>query len=347
MDWRQILLLPVTLPLHLYRLVESERTTRRYLEDVSPDSCLIDLREALSPLLDGISIHVDSVFTDFATTNFSGGKYWNIDNFRRYINLKLPSNHLVDGCAPLLWRIFCAAAYYPFSSSQVQLSGLGDSAVDIEAFKRAFGLLATRGFDILGAKQDGLPLSRNCKLEQTEADKMPRLTRVIWRCLVIPSAESCPDSMETLEGLQLQDVKDTITLSQPETYDADTFGRSIDEEVFETTARRLLRAEDGSIFQKQPTTLPKADLEALIRLLLTSKIGNKRWREGLFMNKMHQRSSDVQYGRLVDDFEETARVSDFATAFMASNFAADEDFIPWNVFQTFCARHVRLAFQLY
>lgn len=72
MDWSDILWAPVIAPIAIIvgisrmRVASAERPTQRYLQNLDSASCLSDLGQALSPLLDGVD-HVDQVFAKFAT----------------------------------------------------------------------------------------------------------------------------------------------------------------------------------------------------------------------------------------------------------------------------------------
>ncbi len=108
-----------------------------------------------------------------------------------------------------------ATAYYLFSASRAahtQVLNLGELEIDLEALKRAFALLVLRGFELFGAKQNGRPLSGN--IEKSYADKVPRLTRVIFRCLSVPSPEAAAQFQATQEVPQLQDFRYTPSPSR-------------------------------------------------------------------------------------------------------------------------------------
>jgi hypothetical protein len=98
----------------------------------------------------------------------------------------------------------------------------------VKAFKRAFALLVLRGFELFGAKQNGRPLSRN--IETSYTDKVPRLSRVIFRCLSASTWELAVQSQATQALLQLQDVKDTVAFTQPITFDTYPYGLLVGDE---------------------------------------------------------------------------------------------------------------------
>ena len=147
-----------------------------------------------------------------------------------------------------------------------------------------------RGFELFGAKQDGRSLSRKEKIETSYTDKVPRLTRIIYRCLSSPLPESAPQIMATPEVHRFQDVKDTIAFTQPITYDPEPYGPSVGDELFEAAASRILCMEDeGSAAQWPYRLLPRGVLESLIQLLLLLRPEDRRWRDGLFMHEAYQR----------------------------------------------------------
>lgn len=347
MDWRETLLAPLGVLVGRSKVVSAKRTTQQYLQNVNSASCLVDLNKALGPLLDGVD-HVDQVFAKFATTDSSGKSFWNRGNFAKFIDARLPGNQIVTACVPLLWRIFCFSAFYPFSApttASIQVSGLGEPEIDLKAFRRAFALLVMRGFELLGAKQDGRPLSsRKRKIETAYTDKVPRLTRIIYRCLSVPLPGPARQSQAMQEVIQLQDVKDTIAFTQPITYDPYPYGPSVGDEQFEAAASRLQRMDDErSAIRGSSRIMSKADLKSLIRLLLLPRPEDRRWRDGLFMHEAYQRSADIQYAHSASAPEEASQASDFAPAFVTSQFRGSEDYVPWDVFETWCSDLVSLS----
>ena len=346
MDWRETFLAPLGVLVGRSKVVSAERTTQQYLQNVNSASCLVDLNKALGPLLDGVD-HVDQIFAKFATTDSSGKSFWNRSNFAKFIDARLPGNQKVTACVPLLWRIFCFSAFYPFSAPttpSVQVSRLGEPEIDLEAFRRAFALLVMRGFELFGAKQDGRPLSRKRKIETSYADKVPRLTRIIYRCLSVPLLGSAPQSQAMLEVIQLQDVKNTIAFTQPITYDPYPYGPSVGDEQFEAAASRLQRMDDErSATRGLSRIMPKADLKSLIQLLLLLRPEDRRWRDGLFMHEAYQRSADIQYAHSASAPEEVSQASDFAPAFVTSQFRGSEDYVPLDLFETWCSDCVSLS----
>jgi hypothetical protein len=161
----------------------------------------------------------------------------------------------------------------------VPTTASGDAEIDLEAFRRAFALLVMRGFELFGAKQDGLPLSR--KVEMSYPEKVPRLSRIIFRCLSQSSPESAPQTKAAQEVRQWRDIKDTIEYTQPVTSDLYPYGPKVDNEQFQVTASRLARIEDDrSAIRSLSQILLKTDLGRLIQLLLLLGPQDRRWRDG-------------------------------------------------------------------
>lgn len=207
-------------------------------------------------------------------------------------------------------------------------------------------MLVLRGFELFGARQDGDHLSfKWSNFEKHYTDKVPRLSRVIFRCLSVPSAEpAVPQAQATEEANRLQDIGDTIYFTQPLTYDPYPYGPSVGDEHFETAAKRLLCMDDErSANRGKSRTLPKADLQRLIQLLLVLRPEDRRWKDGLYRHEYYQRSGDFQHAHLVPDLEEASRASGFATVYMPSQFKGDEESIHWDVFQAWCSDCVRLS----
>ena len=346
MDWRETLLAPLGVLFGLRTVASAERTTQQYLQNVNSASCLVDLYEALGPLLDGVD-HVDQVFEKFATTDSSGKGFWNRSSFAKFIDVRLPGNRSVTACVPLLWRILCFSAFYPFSApatASIQDSKLREPEIDLEAFRRAFALLVLRGFELVGAKQDGRPVSRKANIETSYTDKVPRLTRIIYRCLSVPPSGSALQSQARQEVTQLQDFKDTIVFTQPITYDPYPYGPSVGDENFEAAASRLQCMDDErSATRGSSRMIPKADLESLIQLLLLVCPEDRRWRDGLFMHEAYQRSGDIQYAHSASNPEEASQASDFAPAFVTSMFKGSEDYVSWDIFETWCSDCVSIS----
>ena len=340
MNWRETFSTPVAFLIGRTKVASAERTTQRYLQNITSASCLVDLSTALGPLLDGAD-GVDTVFTKFATTDSRGKLYWNRSNFVKYIDARVPGNQTVTACLPLLWHIFISSASYPFSApiaAHIQVSELGEPEIDLAAFRRAFALLVLRGYELLGAKQDGRSLSRQRKIEKSYTDKVPRLARIIFRCLSFPLPEPTPKRVATQEALQLQDVKDTLAFTQPITYDPYPYGPSVGDEQFEAASSRLLCMDDERSAARGSSGISsKTDLRDLIQLLLLLRPEDRRWREGLFMQEAYQRSADIQYVRSVPGPEEASRASDFAPTFVTSRFRVGEDHVTWDLFQAWCS----------
>ncbi|EAW13515.1 uncharacterized protein ACLA_055630 [Aspergillus clavatus NRRL 1] len=229
MAWRDILLIS-------HSKASAERVTRRYLEDINSASCLIHLDKALDQLLDGIK-DVEKIFSNYATTNPSGKRVWNRGSFARYINARLPENPAATTCVPLLWCTFSIGAYFPFSAPS------NEREIDVKAFRRAFAFIVLRGYELLGAKSNGQPFSTIT--EKFYTDKVPRLTRIVYRSLSTPWRQSGTQSQDPQESLQLQDIKDTIAFTQPIIKANMHHGRAtVADGEFEAAAYRLLLADN-------------------------------------------------------------------------------------------------------
>ena len=197
MDWRNTLLAPIGVLIDNSMVASAGRTTQRYLHKVNAASRSADLDQALGPLLDSID-HVDQIFANFATIGSSGKSFWNRNNFAKYVEARLPGIQTMNACVLVLWRISLSSAFYPFSppiAAHIKVSSSGESEIDLQAYKRAFALLIMRGFELFGAKQDGRPLSRKPKIETSYINKVPRLTRIIFRCLNSPLPEPAHPSL--------------------------------------------------------------------------------------------------------------------------------------------------------
>ncbi|PCG97667.1 Hypothetical protein PENO1_062170 [Penicillium occitanis (nom. inval.)] len=305
----------------------SERATRRYLEDINSASCLSHLDKALDQLLHGIK-DVQKVFSNYATTNPSGKRVWNRESFARYINARLPENPVVTTCVPLLWSTFCIGAYFPFSVPS------NEPEIDVKAFRRAFAFIVLRGYELLGAKSNGQPSPRSS--EKFYTDKVPRLARIIFRSLSTPWPQS---ETQSQGSFQLQDIKDTITFTQPIIIEDMRFGRaSVADEEFEAAAYRLLLADHKQLIAKGSSiAVSKADLQILIRLFLLQHAEDRRWRAGLSYYDLYQRSGDIMFSHLIISPDEVSRASELASAFLAYQFPGDDDYVTVEQFKACCS----------
>jgi hypothetical protein len=332
MEFLHVVLAPVGVLLRP-KVAAAERKTKKYLLNVNSTSCLIDLSNALEFLLCGVD-HIDKVFAEFSMTNSNGERFWDQDHFTRYVSARLPGDDAMVACIPLLWRIFVSSAFFPFSTPTTTL---GEAEIDLQAFRRAFALLAMRGFELLGAKQNGRPLVR--KLETNYADKVPRLSRIIFRTLSQPSPESAPQEVH-----QFRDIKDTIEYTQPITYDSYPYGPKVDHEQFEVAASRLARVEDErSAIRGSSQILSKTDLGSLVQPLLLLAPQDRRWKDGLFINETYQRSGDIQCVQMASSLEEAPTSTYLAPIFVTSQFANSEESVSWEVFETWCSDCVGLS----
>ena len=332
MAWRDHLLTPLI----GHSKASAERATRRYLEDINSASCLNHLDKALGQLLDGIE-DVEKIFSNYATTNPSGKHVWDRDSFARYINARLPENTAVAICVPLLWCTFSTGAYFPFSAWS------NEPEIDIKAFRRAFTFIVSRGYELLGAKSDGRPFSTIT--EKSYTDKLPRLTRIVFRSLSTPWPQSGTQSQDPQESLQLQDIKDTIAFTQPIMNENMNHGRAtVADGDFEAAAHRLLLADHKrSTFRRPSTVVSKADLQILIQLFLLQLAEDKRWRVGLSYHNMYQRSGDIMFSHFIPGPDEVSRASELASAFLAHQFPSSDDYVTWEQFKACCSECVSIS----
>ncbi|KAJ5431172.1 hypothetical protein N7445_008904 [Penicillium cf. griseofulvum] len=315
-----------------------EQATRRHLEDVNSAYCITHLDKALGQLLDGIK-YVEKIFKSYATTNPSGKRVWNRDSFARYINARLPENPAVATCVPLLWCIFSIGAYFPFSAPS------NEPEIDVKAFRRAFAFIVSRGYELLGAYSNGRPFYK--MIEKAYTDKVPRLTRIIFRSLSTPWPQSGTQSQDPEESLQLQDIKDTIAFTQPNIMESMHFGRAnVPDGEFEAAAGRLLLADrKRSTVRGSSIAVSKADLQVLIQLFLLQRAEDRRWRAGL--SNLNQRSGDIMFSRLVPDPDEVLQASRLASAFLAYQFPGSNGYVTWEQFRAYCSECPSFIFSFF
>jgi hypothetical protein len=262
---------------------------------------------------------------------------WNRDSFARYINARLPENPAVTTCVPLLWCTFSTGAYFPFSARS------NEPEIDVKAFRRAFAFIVSRGYELLGAKSDGRPFSTNT--EKSYTDKVPRLTRIVFRSLSTPWPQSGTQSQDPQESLQLQDIKDTIAFTQPIMNENMHHGRAtVADGEFEAAAHRLLLADHKrSTVRGSSTAVSKADLQILIQLFLLQRAEDRRWRAGLSYHDMYQRSGDIMFSRFIAGPDKVSRASELASAFLAYQFPGSDDYVTWEQFKACCSECVSIS----
>ncbi|KGO67138.1 hypothetical protein PITC_020440 [Penicillium italicum] len=318
----------------------AERATRQYLEDINSASCLNHLDKALGQLLDGIK-DVEKIFSNYATTNPSGKRVWNRDSFARYINARLPENPAVTTCVPLLWRIFSIGAYFPFSAPS------NEPEIDAKAFRRGFAFIVSRGYELLGANSNGQPFST--VTEKHYIDKVPRLTRIIFRSLSTPWPQSGTQSQDPDESLQLQDIKDAIAFTQPIINENLHHGRAtVADGEFEAAAHRLLLSDHkGSTVGGSSIAVSRADLQILIRLFFLQHAEDRRWRAGLSYHDMYQRSGDIMFSHLIPGPDEASQASELASAFLAYQFPGSDDYVTWEQFKACCSECPSFIFSFF
>lgn len=308
----------------------AEQVTRKYLEDLEPASSLNYLDQALWQLLHGIK-DVETIFKKYATTNSSGKRMWNRDSWARYINAEIPA---VATGIPLLWYTFTVGAYFPFSAPS------NEPEIDVKAFRRAFAFIILRGYELLGAKSNGQPFPR-CS-EKFYTDKVPRLTRIIFRSLSPSYPQSETQSQHPQESLQLQDVKDTIAFTQPILKSNLCHGwPNVADGEFEAAAYRLLLADHKrSTVKRSPIAVSRADLHILIRLFFLQRAEPRCWRAGLFKHETYQRSGDIMFSRLINEPDEVSRASELASAFLSYRFPGSNDCVTEEQFKDCCSECV-------
>ncbi|TVY62774.1 hypothetical protein LSUE1_G009202 [Lachnellula suecica] len=344
MAWRDRLLTPLI----GHSKASAERATRRYLEDIDSSSCLKHLNKAVGQLLNGFD-DVNKIFSIYVTTNSRGKRVLNRDSFARYITPKQPENPAVTNCVPLLWRIFSIGAYFPFSASTTasgQVSGPSNEPdIDLEGFRRAFTFLVLRGYELLGAKSDGRPLST--ATEKSYSDKVPRLARIIFESMSTLSPQSAPQSQTPQEPLRLQDFKDTIAFTQPIMNENMHHGRAtVADREFEAAAHRLLLADHGPAVGGS-CAVSKTDLQSLIQLLLLQRVRDRRCKDGLSYYDMYQRSGDIMFSHFVPGIDEASRASEFASAFIAYQFGGSKDAVTWDAFKDWCSECPSFIFHFF
>lgn len=312
------------------------RKTRQYLNEINPDSCLVLLNKILRHLLHGTN-DVDCIFKSNATTDRSGKRLWNRDNFAVYLQSKLPGNAAVSASTPILWCAFCTAAAFPFSLQS------NNPEIDINDFGRAFVFIVTRGYELLGARSDGSTSDWKDSRE-SYADKVPRLARIIFRSLSVPGVHSAPPSQNSHESLQLQDIKDTISFTQPIMNQELSIepSRAADEE-WEAAAQRVHLADHKqSRSSESPIAISKANFQILVQLCFLQRVEDRCWRAGHNFYSS-QRSGDIVYSQLSSDPDEISLAAKLASAFAAHQFPSSDDYITLEQFQVFCTERVSNA----
>ncbi|KAH7072900.1 hypothetical protein BKA63DRAFT_554538 [Paraphoma chrysanthemicola] len=316
------------------------RQIRQYLNEINPDSCLILFTKILLQLLDGTK-DVDSIFKSNATTDRSGKRVWKRDNFAGFLQSRLPGNAAVTASIPILWCTFCSAAVFPFSLQS------NNPDLDMDDFRRAFVLVVTRGYELLGAKSDGSPSDRRGSIE-SYADKVPRLARIIFRSLSTPWVQSATPARNSHKSLQLQDIKDTISFTRP-IIPQEIFIQPLREanEEWDAAARRVQLADHkqpGS--SESPIAISKANFQRLVQLLFLQRVEDRCWRAGYNFYSF-QRSGDIVYSGLSSDPDEISRAANLASAFTAHQFPSGEDYITLEQFQVCCTERPYYLFAFF
>lgn len=302
------------------RADKNEQKTLDYLQSSTRSSCLKALDAALAQLLKGVK-HVNRVFSQHATVDSSGKLVWQRSSFIRHIGQRLPPD--ITTHASLLWHMFLTAAYYPFVPEPIDCDD--DATLDLTAFRRAFAFLVLNGWDLYGLKQDGSYI-KNCG-ERVQpirlSPKVPRLARIIFRCLVTYSSAS-QDMERSQDDSRFQDIKDTLLFTQP------LFKRTIEApkdltEEYDAATIRLLDEEHSRFSTDLAPDLLRAEhLQNLVQLFLLLRPGKNFWRKALTLrNTSTVRSSEARYCGFEAGVDELAQASDCASAIIRAQFGSE------------------------
>ncbi|EAT88218.1 hypothetical protein HBH56_092490 [Parastagonospora nodorum] len=164
---------------------------------------------------------------------------------------------------------------------------------------------------------------------ESYAEKVPQLPRIIFRSSSIPWVRSAtPPSWNSYESLHLQDIKETISFTQPiitQEFSIEPL-READEE-WEAAARRVqLTGYKQSGLSESPIAISKAHFERLVQLLFLQRGEDRCWRVGHNFYSPH-RSGDIVYYDLSSDTDEISRAAKLAPAFTAYQFPSGKDCI--------------------
>jgi hypothetical protein len=305
----------------------------RYLENVTPKSCLEDLSEALKANSNSYE-NLEDIFNMFSAVGSTGSRYWDQESFAKFLKAKHPNNPALGSNALLLWRCFSYHANIPFSQlSATSSTEIERPFVDFRAFQRAVALLVLKGVDLLGSSRHGdliLPRSQYGRY----LDNRPRLAKLIFNSLGVPTKqfqlreEVSSDASLDLYARSEQEIFDTLILTQP----CSVTGSPSESET-RIHAERLLGLVD-------PTTslpcraLQRNDLEAVIQLLLQVRVSEQRW-----VHDTWPPSEDVHHVYLVSDSAEIARAAKLASVLM-KQFPRNGDSIDWPTFRDICTSSI-------
>lgn len=314
---------------------KNEQKTLDYLQSSTRSSCLEALDAALSQLLKGVR-HVNQVFSQHATVDSAGKLVWTRSSFDQRIGQRLPPD--TTTFAPLLWHMFLSAAYYPFVPEPIDCDD--DATLDLTAFRRAFAFLVLNGRDLYGLKQDGSYI-KNCG-ERVQpirlSHKVPRLARIIFRCLVTYSSAS--QNMEkSQDDSRFQDIKDTLLFTQP--LPKRTFTPLLPRDLateYDAATNSLLGEENSHLAADLgPHLLQTQKLQNLLQLLLLLRPAKNVWRKPLTSrNSSTLRSSEVRYCDCETRSSEAARASDYASAVIRTQFGPETKHVPSKMLTEWC-----------
>jgi len=306
----------------------------QYLQDVTPESCLEDLNEALSVKTDKFE-HLEDIFDMFSATASTGSKYWDQASFAKYLKAKHPDNPALESCAPLLWRCFSYHAYLPFSQQRSSTKAAGESdhsSIDLKAFQRATTLLVLKGVDLLGTSKHGdriLPQSQYSRYQ----DERPRLAKLMFNGLSVPTEEvqlgeeTSPDASPDLYARPEQEIFDTLISIQP----CDAVHPSSDAQT-RVHAQRLLELDTDPHTMSEPCRiLQRNDLKAVMQLLLLVRVTKQLW-----AHDTYPPCEDVHYAHLVSDSAEVARAAKLASVLIEHLPGNGDNGVDWPYFRNIC-----------
>jgi hypothetical protein len=152
-----------------------------------------------------------------------------------------------------------------------------------------------------------------------------------------------PLSWNLYESLQLQDIKDVVSFTQPiitQEFSIEPL-KEADEE-WEAAARRVqLTDYKQSELSESPIAISKAHFQRLIQLLFLQRVEDRCWRVGHNFYSS-QRSGDIMYFHLSSDTDEISRAAKLASAFTAYQFLSSEGYITLEQFQMCCRERVSI-----
>lgn len=323
MAWLGYLLAPfVALPIHI-KQSHAERTTHEYLQTLDSERLLSALSSALEYTLPR-DRYVDQVFDKFATGTPS---VWNQDCFERFLHAQYGMTDIISDTAPLLWHCIASAGGFPLPVVY---------SLDKAAFSRAFNLLVLQGFQLFGARRDGL--ERGFYMNDRYASVLPRAARIIYTCLTrsSPALDSSPSDIEAAHERTLQNYQDCIHLAQPLTYQCMKLVSHSKADLFRETAQRLHHSDSDTAKASPLHRVQYADFQALMGLLLLASIREDVWKEGA-TDGFNQRSADIYCSHLDFVSESIKQASELANVITPHLLGSpDEQTVPFAAFERLC-----------